>query len=149
VKPEYRGVPGQYYDDHGNRLVVDSKLHFIFEDRLRFGVLELEQLASRSNEIRVQRTAGIDKVRQHLNVAVTTYGFPPSVVYGVLAAIRSELVDRLADLEREIDVSRVDWPVTMPAAIRSGWISRHVWPTVVTVAAGLLVAYLSHLMGWL
>lgn len=151
IVPEYRSVPGQYYDDFGNRLVVENRdLHFIFEDRVRFGVAEIEQLSKRQDEIRVIRTPGIEMVRKHLEVPVTTYGFPPSALSGVLGAIRSELVTRLADAEHKFDIPRTAGiPIARPESTGVlAWVARHIWPIVGTIGGGLLVAYLSHVLGW-
>ena len=47
IVPEYRGVPGQWYDDYGRAFVLnDHSLQFINEIRLRSGVTELEGIAA-------------------------------------------------------------------------------------------------------
>jgi hypothetical protein len=149
VVPDYRVVPGQYYDDYGRRLANnDPKLNFIFEDRLRFGVRELERLVESHDHIRVQRTSNIALVREYLKVDVTTFAFPASAVSGVLASIRSELIERFSGLDEEVSSAGLTLEDREPAARRS-WLRDHLWPVAVTVGTGLLVAYLSYRFGWL
>lgn len=96
VVPEYRGIGGQLTDEHGNvHVMSDPKAQFLNEDRLRFGVEELEQLQRKSGQLSYRDPHRAELIKQHLGVEITRFSFNPAQVSGVLASIRGELQDRL------------------------------------------------------
>jgi hypothetical protein len=99
VVPEYRGIGGQLTDEHGNVLVMsDPKAQFLNEDRLRFGVEELEHLQRKTGQLSYRDPHRAEMIKQHLGVEITRFSFNPTQVAGVLASIRGELQDRLMAL---------------------------------------------------
>lgn len=97
VVPEYRSVPGQWFDDYGRALVLeDPKLGFLNELRLRHGVAELEGIAVGSEPLMVRPTESSEIIRENLNVKVSIFRFRPSSVSQVLTNIKVCLLDRLA-----------------------------------------------------
>lgn len=108
VVPEYRTVCGQHLDKFGRSLLIeDPKLQFINEDRLRFGVAELEKMESRGEalSIRVPHTSKL--IRDHLKIEVSRYSFSPIAVSGVLSGIRSKLLDWLHEIRSYVEELQV------------------------------------------
>jgi hypothetical protein len=81
IVPEYRAVPGLWYDDYDLVLALDDPdLAFINEFRLRHGVAELEGIAV-GTKILVARPAEFSEIiRKNLNVVVSVFKFRPSMV---------------------------------------------------------------------
>jgi len=103
VVPEYRGIGGQLTDEHGNvHVMSDPKAQFLNEDRLRFGVEELEQLQFKTGPLSYRDPHRAGLIRQHLGVEITRFSFNPAQIAGVLASIRGELQDRLMGLGSSI-----------------------------------------------
>jgi hypothetical protein len=103
VVPDYRGVPGVWYDDEGRGLEVnDPNLAFINEIRLRQGVAELEGIAAGSGPLAMRPARFSDMIRNHLGAEVSVFRFQPGSVNQVLANIRTRLLDRVAVRREEI-----------------------------------------------
>lgn len=99
VVPEYRTLPGQHMDEYGRPLIVtDPKLGFVNETRLRNGVKELEELASRKEMLFIRDMEMSQILRDHLGVDVTRFVFNPSSIAGVLERIRTEIIDKLNEI---------------------------------------------------
>ncbi|MGA2262240.1 MAG: hypothetical protein ABSH28_12470 [Acidobacteriota bacterium] len=97
VVPEYRGVPGQWYDDYDRALALeDPDLAFINELRLRPGVAELEGISAGTGILAMRPTEFSEIIRENLNVNVTVFRFRPSSVSQVLTNIKVRLLDHLA-----------------------------------------------------
>jgi hypothetical protein len=110
VVPEYRTVVGQHADYYGRPLMVGEDLFFINEDRLRFGVPEMENLLSTRDMVVIQDPGLCSLIKQHLNVDVHVFRFSSSLLSGVLSSIKLQLSDRLLKVsensEFENSVSR-------------------------------------------
>jgi hypothetical protein len=101
IVPEYRAVPGLWYDDFGRVLALDDPdLSFINEFRLRHGVAELEGVAAGTNPLVIRPAEFSEIIRNNLNVEVSVFKFRPSSVSQVLTNIKVRLIDRLA-IQRE------------------------------------------------
>lgn len=97
IVPEYRMVPGQWYDDYGRVLAInDPNLEFINEYRMRQGVAELEGVASGTKPLVVRPVEFSEIIRSNLHVEVSIFRFRPSSVSQVLTNIKVRLIDRLA-----------------------------------------------------
>jgi AbiTii len=97
VVPEYRGVPGQWYDDYRRALVLnDPGLSFINELRLRQGVTELEGIAAGTGTLAMRPTEFSEIIRNKLKVEVSIFRFHPSSVSQVLTNIKVRLLDSVA-----------------------------------------------------
>jgi hypothetical protein len=96
IVPKYRTVCGQHSDEYGRPLVIqDPTLQIINEDRLRYGVAELEKMEKRDEALSIQNPYTAKLIYDHLKVKVITYSFSPIEVTGVLSGIRTELLDWL------------------------------------------------------
>lgn len=103
VVPEYRGVPGLWYDDYGRTLALDDPdLAFINELRLRQGIAELEGIAAGTKPLAMRPTEFSEIIRNNLNVEVSVFQFRPSSVSQVLTNIKVRLLDRLARQREKI-----------------------------------------------
>jgi len=103
VVPEYRGVPGLWYDDYGRALVLnDSGLAFINELRLRPGVAELEGIATGTGTLTMRPTEFSELIRNNLHVEVSVFQFRPSSVSQVLTNIKVRLLDHLTSRRGKI-----------------------------------------------
>ena len=120
IVPEYRGVPGQWYDDYGRPLVLnDPKLAFINEFQLRHGVAELEGIASGTGTLTVRAIEFSQLIRDNLNVEVSVFQFRPSSVSQVLTNIKVRLIDHLASRREKIN-AMPDTQVPQEAEISPG-----------------------------
>jgi hypothetical protein len=103
VVPEYRGVPGLWYDDYGRALALnDPGLAFINELRLRPGVAELEGIATGTGTLTMRPTEFSEIIRNNLHVEVSVFQFRPSSVSQVLTNIKVRLLDHLASRRGKI-----------------------------------------------
>jgi hypothetical protein len=103
VVPEYRGVPGQWYDDYGRALMLsDPGLGFINELRLRHGVAELEGIATGTGLLAIRAPEFSEIIRESLKVHVTVFRFRPSSVSQVLTNVRGRVLDKLASCRENI-----------------------------------------------
>ena len=85
--PEYRAVVGQHMNVFDQVLYIeDPELTFVNEDRLRWGVGELERLVDSKQTIDIQNPAMNTLIREHLNVEVYRFRFSSTEVVGVLRA---------------------------------------------------------------
>ena len=97
VVPEYRAVPGNWYDDFGRMfLVKDPKLDFVNVIRLRHGVAELEGFNTAIGPLAAHEPAYAEVIREGLNVEVSVFQFQVSSVAQVLSNIRVHVLDELA-----------------------------------------------------
>lgn len=100
VVPEYRTVPGLYYDIHRRPLIVqDPDVARINGHRFRFSARELEQYAQKKGTLYAIDEGMLNLVREHLEFPAVRFGFNPTAVLGVLEAIRSRLHERLRNIE--------------------------------------------------
>lgn len=103
VVPEYRGVPGLWYDDYGRALALnDPSLEFINELRLRPGVAELEGIAAGTGTLAMRPTEFSEIIRNNLHVEVSVFQFRPSSVSQILTNIKVHLLDHLASRRGQI-----------------------------------------------
>jgi hypothetical protein len=103
VVPEYRTVPGQWYDDYGRPLVLDdANLTFINEFRLRQGAAELQGLATATGSLSVRPMEFSQLIRRELNVEVSVFQFRSASVSQVLANIKLHLLDQLMNRREKI-----------------------------------------------
>lgn len=100
VVPEYRIVPGQFFDIYNRPLIIqDPKLTFVNTIRLRNGITELENYSAENKFFEIM-DAGLNKlINDNLNVTVNSFSFHSSSVVGVLDSIRSQLITKLLDLK--------------------------------------------------
>jgi hypothetical protein len=104
VVPEYRRVPGEWYDDFGRRFAIDDpNLGFFNELRLRQGIAELEGIVLSSGLLAIRPLEFSEMIRTNLKVEVSTFRFGPSSVRQVLMNIKVHLLDRLASRRDTID----------------------------------------------
>jgi uncharacterized protein (TIGR02391 family) len=102
VVPEYRTVPGQYYDIYGRPLVLsDPKMSFVNEYRLRHGVVELEKFAEYKDFIAIQDSHFIDGIKKHLKVNVYSFKFSPDAILGILDAIKTNLINKIIAIKQD------------------------------------------------
>ncbi len=100
--PSYRSVAGQHSDLYGRPLVLETKLSFINETRLRNGVEELAHLASKKDDVSIHDPSMCEMIREHLEVEVYTFTFSATHLVGILSAIRMELDRRLDEFAPEV-----------------------------------------------
>jgi len=101
VVPKYREVTGRYMDQYNQMLHVDNpKLAFVNTYRLRYGVRQLEELASKTEMQNVRDEKFIRLLREELHVDVFRFCFSPIEVTGVLDHIRNRLLEK---------VNRIEW----------------------------------------
>jgi len=90
-------VRGQWFDIYRRPLVISNPgLDFINEIPLRHGVLELEGVVGTNEGITVALPKYVDMLRDKLRVEVNVFRFTSPAVEQVLAAIKAQLLDRLA-----------------------------------------------------
>ncbi len=153
IVPEYRTVPGRYYDSSGNVLhIEDPDLQFVNEDRLRYGVSELEQLGRRADEVKIQNPGMIDIMRKQLNVNLYAFGFSPTSVQGTLSSIRSQLIQRLSVINLPEPTSSDDELPTaatrQPLLVKvSRWLVAETWRIVTGIVIILVAAFLAVYLG--
>lgn len=96
VVPTYRTVAIQHEDEFGRPLIItDPDLGFVNETRLRFDVVQLEEIVRDSKDVFVPDAGLAQLVQQHLGVHVVRYRLRPGAVAGVLSGIRTRLYDLL------------------------------------------------------
>jgi hypothetical protein len=101
--PEYRAVPGLWYDDYGRSLAInDPGLAFINELRLRQGVTELESIAAGNGPLVMRPMEFSDIIRNNFDVEVSIFQFQPRSVCQVLTNIKVRLLDRVASRRERI-----------------------------------------------
>lgn len=104
--PEYRTVVGQHVDIAGRILKLPTKLAFVGETWLRFGVEELEALAKTRGPVVIRDPYMSSVIQQHLNVDVASFQFSAVHIIGILSSIRTELSVQLHALG-STEVNRV------------------------------------------
>jgi hypothetical protein len=103
IVPEYRAVPGQWYDDYGLVLALnDLDLAFINEFRLRHGVAELEGIAAGTKPLVIRPVEFSEIIRNNINVEVSVFKFRPSSVSQVLTNSKVHLIDRVVSQREKI-----------------------------------------------
>ncbi len=78
--------------------ITDPKMRFVNEYRLRHGALELEKLAESKDFISIQDPGFIDIIKKNLKVDVFSFRFSPTAIFGVLNAIRTNLINRMLNI---------------------------------------------------
>jgi len=107
--PEYRAVPGLWYDDYGRSLAInDPGLAFINELRLRQGVTELESIAAGNGPLVMRPMEFSDIIRNNFDVEVSIFQFQPRSVCQVLTNIKVQLLDRVASRRERISAIPVN-----------------------------------------
>lgn len=109
IVPKYRTVSGYYTDDFGRQfLLSDSRLSFVNEIRLRFGVVELEGMTGAKGPLAFRPLDFTDLIRKNLGVEVTTFNFRSDAIPAVLTAIRTQLSDHLVSRKKRLgaDIKR-------------------------------------------
>lgn len=111
ITPKYRLIAGSYIDLQGNIIInSDPRLESIkpdylrFYQPLRFSVVELEGMSNRREselEIPISRYLS-------LNVQLNGFRINRYSVDNILAAIRTELTDRLLELKKRLEKENND-----------------------------------------
>ena len=96
--PDYRSVVGVHYDLYGRPLILPADLSFIGETRLRNGVEELEGLSISRENVIIHDPTMCQLIREHLNIEVYSFHFSAIHLRGIIGAIRTELGERLSEL---------------------------------------------------
>ena len=97
--PEYREVTGRYMDEHNRMLHIENPaLHFVNGYRFRYGVRQLEELASKGNMQNIRDEDCIELLRRELHVDVFRFCFSPTELVGVLDRIRNRLLERIRQI---------------------------------------------------
>jgi uncharacterized protein (TIGR02391 family) len=73
-------------------------MRFVNEYRLRHSALELEKLAELKDFISIQDLGFIDIIKRNLKVDVFSFRFSPTAIFGVLNAIRTDLIKRMLNI---------------------------------------------------
>ncbi|MCG7946621.1 MAG: hypothetical protein N0C84_09815 [Candidatus Thiodiazotropha taylori] len=106
IVPEYRTVAGQHSDDFGRPLVInDADLTFVNTTRLRFGVADLEKFVEENSEYSYRDPNMTEIIKKNMGVEVTTYTFHTGQAAGILAGIKTELIERLMPLKDKVEGS--------------------------------------------
>ena len=101
--PEYRSVAGHWYDDYDRQFIVDDpRLSFINSYRLPHGVAELHSLATAAGPLSVRPLEFSEVIRKGLNVEVSVFRFRAGAVSQVIANIRLQLLERLAERREKL-----------------------------------------------
>jgi AbiTii len=99
VVPEYRTIPIVHMDMYKRPLIIDDpSLSFVNQDRLCFGVRELEAYAKRGGMLFGHDPRFVASIKENMHVDVVQYQFNTASIFGILEAIRSQLLDRLHGL---------------------------------------------------
>jgi hypothetical protein len=99
--PEYRTIAGRHMDVHGRPLMIqDVDLSFVNEDRLRFGVRELESYAKKGGTLYLSDPGLISIIKEHLNVDVCRFACSSASIFGILESVRGKLLDHLVRVEK-------------------------------------------------
>jgi len=102
--PEYRIVPGQYFDINGRIFIIeDPNLKFVNEYRLRNGVQELEDFSRKETLLTINDPSFTELIKNHFNVEVYAFRFSSTSVIGILTGIRTNLINRLMAVEVVIE----------------------------------------------
>lgn len=100
--PEYRQVVGQHFDDYGRPLVIpQNDLQFVNTTRVRWGVIELEQMQKKGGLYSIQDSYMIEVIKENMKVDVTRFTFDSRQLTAVLSTIKTELADRLSSIDGE------------------------------------------------
>jgi len=106
IVPEYRIVPGQYYDIYRRPLIIsDPKLRFVNEYRLRHGISELEKLSRSSKLLTIQDPSFLKLIKENLNVEVHSFSFSSTSIIGILDAIKTNLINKLSKITQIVEES--------------------------------------------
>ncbi len=98
IVPEYRTVVGQHYDYYGRPLILKEDLSFVNETRLRYGVLQLENLFNARDTVVMHDSHTCSLIKQHLNVEVHIFRFSSSNLLKILTSIKIQLSDWLMSI---------------------------------------------------
>ncbi|MGE0568701.1 MAG: TIR domain-containing protein [Bacteroidia bacterium] len=93
--PDYRKVAGQYCDTYGRPLTFeDPALEFFNHYPIRNAIVELEEYAKAKSLVQLKDMKYINYINNKFNVDVVTYEFDPKQIFGILNAIKSEVLER-------------------------------------------------------
>lgn len=102
IVPSYRIVSGQYFDQWNRPMVVaDSQLLFILEYPLRNSVAEFEALTEQDGMLEIKDIRQFEMIEQNLKVRPWFFRFPVTMVKGVLAAIRTQTLEKIRHLRTQ------------------------------------------------
>ena len=101
VVPEYRIIPIRHLDVYNRQLLIeDPDLAFVNQDRFRFGVRELEAYAKKGGMAVAHCQEYVNAIKEHMDIDVIKYTFNSASIFGLLASIRSILLDRLHKIDQ-------------------------------------------------
>jgi len=103
IVPEYRSVAGLWHDHYGRPLMVESKLSFINEVRLRHGIVELESFATRAGPLWLPAASEAEIINTNLGVEIHLFRFDPSSIQQVLTNVRVRLIESVEQRSIKID----------------------------------------------
>lgn len=102
--PEYREIPGQYFDIYQRPLIItDPGLNFVNQYRIRNGIAELERFSEKGGLLTIQDLNFINLIKLHLQVEVHSFSFSSTSVLGVLQAIRTVILKRMLEISPKIE----------------------------------------------
>jgi hypothetical protein len=108
--PEYRKVPGRYYNAFGQYLnITNTEQRDITQYIIPSGVPELERYSkSQSDVLKVESPKTNDLIKKLYNFDAMYYIFTPASIEGILGAIRLKAIDWLREIKPQIDALKVE-----------------------------------------
>lgn len=104
--PDYRKVPGQYYDKYGRPLIIDDPILFQINNYpIREGVAELEDNSKKDGLLSFRNPVAMKMLKNSLGVEFDTFSFSANSLKAVINEIRSRLIPWLIDKQKEISNS--------------------------------------------
>lgn len=102
--PPYRTIVGQYFDTFNRPVVIDDpELQFIFEYRLREPIIELEKLSAGDGNLSLSNPNKNKLFQEYFNIEVRNFVFSRATIHGVLAGIRSTLMEKVFELKSKLN----------------------------------------------
>jgi uncharacterized protein (TIGR02391 family) len=104
VVPKYRTLVGSYLDSQGRTILInDPNLQFIYEQRLRLSVTELEGLVNSNEKSFISPDRRLFQIiNDNLHLNIHAFKFQAYSIHNILSAIHTELVDRLSQLKSKL-----------------------------------------------
>lgn len=101
--PDYRKVPGQYYDDNKRPLLIDdpSIANTINNYAIREGVAELEGLTQQNKLLSFRNPSVNQFIKETFGVEVTTFVYSANSINAVLGEIRNKLINWIVDKHKQ------------------------------------------------
>ena len=102
--PDYRKVPGQYYDKMNNPLIIDDPDLFQVVNNypLRDSVAELEAIEKKDKILSFRNPTVMQMLKEKLGVEVDTFRFSTSSTKGVLNEIRNYIISWILEKQKEV-----------------------------------------------